>query len=267
MHRELALGIVSDEITRDLGEALDLAAGWGIQRFELREGKQRRFPFFTDEEIHLIDHALLAGTKITAVSPGIFKGHVEEAAQRRREIEDVFPRTVELAQRFGCKTIIAFAFEGCDNTPANRVQVLRAFEQIAEQAAAANLVVAFENEPAFWIDRPDTSIALLEEIGHPTLRINWDPANLHWSGQEPDAEALALLAPYLVNVHVKDYAPVEEGEPWVPLGDGIVPWDALLPDLTRHKKLAHLTIETHCQPLVRNSEASIEALRRLLAAM
>ncbi|MEM8485900.1 MAG: sugar phosphate isomerase/epimerase [Bacteroidota bacterium] len=267
MHRALEIGIVSDEITRDLGEALDRAADWGIQRFELREGKERRFPFFTDEEIHLVDHALLAGTKITAVSPGIFKGNVEEAVQRKREIEDVFPRTVELAQRFGCKTVIAFAFDGCDNAPANRLHVLRAFEQIAEQAAAADLVVAFENEPAFWIDRPDSSVALLEEIGHPALRINWDPANLHWSGQKPDAEAFAILAPYLVNVHVKDYTPDDEAEPWCPLGEGIVPWATLLPDLAGHKKIKHLTIETHCKPLVRNSEASVEALRALLDAL
>lgn len=265
MHKQLELGIVTDEITRDLGEALDQAGGWGIQRYELREGSERRFPFFTQEEIRLIDHALLAGAKITAVSPGIFKGNVQEAAQRQQEIEDVFPRTIELAQRFKCKTVIAFAFDGCDDAPANRLRVLRAFEQIAEQAAAADLVVAFENEPNFWIDRPDTSVALLEEIGHPALRINWDPANLHWSGQEPDEAALALLAPYLVNVHVKDYSPESEGEPWCPLGKGIVPWPALLPGLAGHKKIKHLTIETHCPPLVRNSEASIEALRALLA--
>ncbi len=267
MQKQVELGIVSDEITRDLSEAFDRAAGWGIQRFELREGKQRRFPFFTEEEVRIVDHALLAGTQITAVSPGIFKGNVEEVAQRRREIEDVFPRAVDLARRFQCKTIIAFAFDGCDNAPANRLHVLRAFEHIAEQAAAADLVVAFENEPEFWIDRPDTSVALLEEIGHPALKINWDPANLHWSGQEPDAEALAMLSPYLVNVHVKDYTPDDEEVPWRALGEGIVPWETLLPELVKHRRIQHLTIETHCEPLVHNSEVSINALRALLNAL
>lgn len=258
------IGIVTDEITRDLGKALDIAGGWGISRFELREGVKARFPGFTSEEVSLVDHAIQAGAKITAVSPGIFKGNVEEAAQRKRELEIVFPKAIELAQRFACNTVIAFSFDGCDGAPANRLQVLRAFEEIGEQAAEAGVTVAFENEPHFWIDKPQDTVALLEEIGHPALRINWDPANLHWSGQKPDAEAFALLKPYLVNLHVKDFTPEDKAVPWRPLGDGIVPWKDLLPLIVGESELQHLTVETHCEPLISNSEKSIDVLRSLL---
>ncbi len=260
------VGIVTDEITRDLGEALDIAGGWGISLFELREGAKARFPKFSAEEISLLDHAMQAGARVTAVSPGIFKGNVEEADQREREIEVVFPKAVELAQRFGCKTVIAFSFDGCDGAPANRLQVLRAFEKIGERAAEAGVVVAFENEPQFWIDRPRETVALLEEIGHPALRINWDPANLHWGGQMPDDEAFAILKPYLVNLHVKDFTPADKEVPWRPLGEGIVPWEELLPVIIEESDLAHLTIETHCEPLILNSEKSLDRLRKLLDA-
>lgn len=258
------LGIVTDEITRDLRKALDLAGGWGISLFELREGGRGRFPEFTAEEISLVDHAIDAGATITAVSPGIFKGNVMETGQRKREIDVVFPKAIELAKRFGCKTVIAFSFDGCDGEPAHRLEVLRAFEQIGELAAAADLVVAFENEPAFWIDRPEETVALLQEIGHPALRLNWDPANLHWSGHPPDAEAFAVLNPLLVNLHVKDFTPDDEEVPWRPLGDGIVPWQDLLPVIVAEGDLTHLTVETHCKPLIPNSEQSIEVLRSML---
>ncbi len=190
---KLDIGIVTDEISRDLGEALEIAAGWGINTFELREGGGGRFPSFTAAEVSAVDHAIKAGARISAVSPGIFKGHVAEEGDRQREIESVFPKAIELAQRFACETVIAFSFDHCDDSPAHRLMVLRAFEQIAEMAAEANVLVAFENEPHFWIDRPAKTVAMLEEIGHPALRINWDPANLHWSGQEPDKEAFELL--------------------------------------------------------------------------
>ena len=267
MPRSLDIGIVTDEITRDLGEALDYAAGWGINLFELREGSKARFPAFTAEEVSIIDHALTSGSSVTAVSPGIFKGHVEEEDQRRREIERTFPKAIELAQRFNCKTIIAFSFDGCDDAPANRLRVLKAFEQIAEQAAEADLQIAFENEPQFWVDRPEQTISLLEEIGHPSLKVNWDPANLHWSGQEPDDEALEKLKPYLVNLHIKDFTPDDEEIPWRPLGDGIVPWEALLPHVLQNTDLAHATIETHCEPLISNSERSIDHFRTLLSRL
>ncbi len=125
-------------------------------------------------------------------------------------------------------------------------------------------MVAFENEPQFWIDRPEETVALLQEIGHPALRINWDPANLHWGGQAPDDKAFVLLKPYLVNLHVKDFTPDDEEVPWRPLGDGIVPWKELLPMIVGESGLDHLTIETHCEPLVSNSEKSIDVLRKLL---
>ena len=201
---------------------------------------------------------------ITAVSPGIFKGNVEEVQQRRHEIENVFPRAIELAKRFGCKTVIAFSFDGCDHAPANRLQVLKAFEAIGEMAAAADLRVAFENEPQFWIDQPDETIALLKEIGHPALQLNWDPANLHWSGHEPDEEAFDKLNPYLINLHVKDFTPEDEVVPWRPLGEGIVPWNVLLPFITEKAGLQHLTVETHCEPLIENSKRSVERLREMM---
>ncbi len=264
MSEALEIGIVTDEITRDLGEALEIANGWGIHLFELREGRQARYPSFTSEEISIMDHAILAGAKVTAVSPGIFKGHVAEQAERQREIESVFPRAIDLARRFECNTLIAFSFDGCDGSAEDRLLVLRAFEQIAEQAAAANMVIAFENEPDFWIDKPEETIKLLQEIDHPALRLNWDPANLHWSGQEPGLAEFEKLRSHLVNLHVKDFTPDDQEVPWRPLGEGIVPWQELLPAIASASIINHVTVETHCEPLITNSEKSLEALKGLL---
>ena len=97
------------------------------------------------------------------------------------------------------------------------------------------------------------------------MKINWDPANLHWSGQVPDAEAFELLKPYLINLHIKDFTPEDDEVPWRPLGAGIVPWEDLLPHVLSHPTLAHATIETHCEPLVENSERSLDRFRDLLA--
>lgn len=264
INTKINIGIVTDEVSRNLEEALETCDEWGITHFELREGSKGRAPAFTAEEFKRIDRLVEGGGTVTAVSPGIFKGHIEDKETWRREAEDTFPRAIEMAQRFGCSTLIAFGFEECDDTRRNRLSVLKAFEAIAEQAAAAQISIAFENEPGFWIDRPEATVALLEEIGHPSLKLNWDAANLHWGGQEPDDEAVHQLKAHMINLHVKDYAPDDPENPWKPLGEGIVPWKDLLPVILDNTSLSHVTLETHCEPLVENSRKSLDYLRKLI---
>ena len=258
------IGIVTDEVSRNLEEAIELCQEWGIAHYELREGSTGRVPAFTPDELKRLDRLVENGGTITAVSPGIFKGHIEDKARWTREAQDTFPRAIDLAQRLGCTTLIAFGFEESDGRSENRLQVLKAFESIAEQVASAGMRIALENEPGFWIDRPDTTVALLDEIRHPLLRLNWDPANLHWSGQEPDDEAVDQLKDYIINLHVKDFAPGDDENPWKPLGEGIVPWKDLLPEILNNVPLSQVTLETHCEPLVENSRKSLDYLLNII---
>ena len=263
--RAIDIGVVTDEVTRNLAEALELCSGWNLARLELREGEQGRFPFFTTAEMAMLEGAMRRGSRITGVSPGLFKAPVEDTRQLRREREEVLPRTIDLAVHLECPLLIIFGFARYDGeTAANRVQVLRAFEHVAEAAADAGLTVAVENEPDFWIDRPAETVSLLDELGHPSLRLNWDPANLHWGGMEPAYEAFGLLRPHLANVHVKDFTPDDPDVPWRPLGEGITPWRDILAWVREETDLPHVTLETHCEPLIENTRLSLERLRELI---
>lgn len=263
--RTLEIGIVTDEISRDLGEALSVGQSWGLNRFELREGAERRFPAFTQKEVGLVDDAVRAGVQITAVSPGIFKSSVEDAAQRDRDMSEVLPRAIEKAVRFECPVVIAFGFAKREGEPgSNRLQVQKTFERAAEQAAEAGLILAIENEPDFWIDRSEPSASLLAEIGHPSLKINWDPANLHWGGKKPERADLEALLPFVANVHVKDFTPDDPKVPWRAIGEGTTPWEEILGWLVEDTSLAHITLETHVEPLVENARKSLDTVREML---
>ena len=266
-NRPLAIGVVTDEVSRLLPEALDLARSWGLSRFELREGRERRFPYFTPDERAAVEAALRDGAQVTAVSPGIFKGHADDEARLRRELDEVLPLAIERAVQFACPLVIVFGFERCEGEPeANRARAMKAWEKAAQQAADAGLRIAIENEPNFWIDRPEPSVKLLSEIGHPALWLNWDAANVHWGGRRPIAADVETVRPYLANVHVKDFSPDQPEAPWVPIGDGTTPWAELFGAIARQTDLAHVTLETHCEPLEENSRRSLEAMRRLLGS-
>ena len=260
-----SIGVVTDEVSRVLPEALGVATAWGISRVELREGERHRFPDLTAGEIASVESWMQDGGEVTAVSPGIFKAPAADEARLTRDLEEVLPRTIELAVRLNCPTVIAFGFDGAAGASSgDRGRVVAAFAAAAEQAAAAGLRVAVENEPGFWVDGPEASVALLHEVDHPALGLNWDPANLHWGGRLPTAADVETVEPFLLNVHVKDYGMGRPEAPWWPVGEGQTPWAELLPALA-DTDLAAVTLETHVVPLLEASRTSLAELRRLVA--
>jgi len=266
--RALDIGILTDEVSRDLAEAFEICGTWGITRFELREGSTARFPGFTAAEVGLVEERVAAGNRVTAVSPGILKGHVEHEAQWRLELDETLPRALELGARFGCPLLIVFGFERAEGeSPRLRTNVMRVFERVAREAEAAGMTVAVENEPNFWVDRALETTEMLRQIGHPGLKANWDPANSHWGGYVPEHADFEALLPYIANVHVKDHLPADENAPWRPVGSGDTPWNDYLRWIIHETALEHVTLETHCRPLEESSRRSVEWLRDAIAGI
>lgn len=264
-NRTLDIGVLTDEVSPDLAEALHVSAGWGITRFELRQGADGRFPDFRPDEIRRVEDVMREGVLITAVSPGILKGAVDDEARLRKELDETLPRTLELADRFACPVLIVFGFERYEGEPIeNRLRVQQVLVRVADAVAEAGMVVAIENEPNFWVDRPRDTAALLDEIQHPLLRTNWDPANLQWGGYKPSHEDFEVLRPYIANVHVKDYAPSNPDRLWPPVGEGEMAWPEMLRWIAEETDLPHVTLETHCLPRLESSLASVEAMRKML---
>jgi sugar phosphate isomerase/epimerase len=262
----LAVGVVTDEVSEDLEEALSMCRDWDIDRVELRQGAEGRFPNFTDAELRRVEAAIREGGEVTAVSPGILKGTVADTERLDRELEEILPRTIEAARRLDCSRVIVFGVRRAEEPPSDaRARVLRCFERAAETAADAGMTIAIENEPGFWIDDPERSARLVEAVDHPALTLNWDPANLHWGGQRPTRAGFEAVRPHLGNLHVKDYTPNDPDVPWRPVGEGVTPWGDILTWIVEDTDLAHVTLETHYTPRIEASRKSLTALRRLIA--
>ena len=263
--RSIDIGILTDEASSDLSEAFELCTQWGITRFELREGAEARFPNFRPDEVRRVEEALSGGARITAVSPGICKGAADDEERLRRELDDVLPRSLDLATRFRCPLLIVFGFQRFEREPAgNRLRAQQVFGRIADAASEAGMVVAVENEPNFWVDRPRETADLLREIGHPALKANWDPANLIWGGYTPSHEDFLELREWIANLHVKDYAPSNPDKLWPPVGQGEIPWPEILSWIANETALEHVTLETHCLPKAESSLASLVAMRKMM---
>jgi len=264
MHR-LEFGMVSDEISPDFNEAVRYGGEWGISIFELRVLKTGRIPAVDESELKEA-RALVKnnGLRVTALSPGIFKLPLSQTTKLEEELATTFPKTLDLAREFGASLVIAFGFQKEQNEkPEMFSQVVDFMSRAAEKAGKEGIRIIIENEPGFWCDSGANTAKLIQAVNSPYLRANWDPCNGYGTAERPFPEGYEAVKQYIANVHVKD---TREGSMirCVPVGEGAVNWKGQLAALVRDQLVRHITIETHCLPLVEKSKQNVETLKLYL---
>ncbi len=261
----IEIGIVSDEIALAFSDAVKTGLSWGVSRYEIRSVASGRIPYTDGNDLRLIRSFVRDGTiTVTALSPGFFKLPVSDRKEIDRQIQDGLPRTIEIARELGAPMIIVFGFQREGNQQSGERQVVvERMRQVAEAAVRAGITIAVENEPGFWCDSGSHTAQLLADVDSPGLRANWDPANAVGTGEEPYPDGYRALRKYIVNVHVKDTVRGALVE-CVPVGEGRIDWRSQLASLINDGVVRHVTVETHCPPLVEKSRRNIETLRRML---
>jgi sugar phosphate isomerase/epimerase len=264
-HPSLPLGIVSDEITTGFRDALRHGLAWGITRYEIRCLASGRVPEVEPAEWNDVLQAVKQhGVVITALSPGIFKHDLNQGAELERELTDVLPRTIVMARECGARLIIVFGFKRLPEEPADHhVLAVDYLRRAAEIAGRAGVTIAIENEPGFHCDTGINTRRIIEEAGSASLGANWDPCNAFGTEEVPFPDGYAAIKTVIVNVHAKD---TKKGSliQCVPIGEGVIDWEGQMRALMHDRIVGHVTIETHCLPLIGQSEKNVLALRHMM---
>ena len=139
----------------------------------------------------------------------------------REERLGIFRRAVDMTAELGAKLLASHAgFIPGPEDPA-RASFLDCLYEAAEYAEKKNVIFAMETgqETAELLRRT------LDEIASPSLKVNFDPANMILYDMGDPIRAVEVLGPDIAHVHVKDaLPPLRKGE-WgeeVPLGEGKV---------------------------------------------
>lgn len=259
----IALGIVSDEVSPDFDEAVRHALSWGISIYELRMLKSGRIPVVDAAELRSIQSLVKNnGLRISALSPGIFKYPLNETAKLEAEVTTVLPKTLSMAADFGASIVIVFGFQRVEGeNPANGERAIEWMRRAAGEAEKMGVTLAVENEPGFWCDSGSNTAKLIAAVNSPSLRANWDPCNGYGTPEVPYPQGYEAIKRYIGNVHVKD---TKQGSliQCVPVGEGAVDWKGQIKALVRDQVVQHVTIETHCLPLVDKSKQNVDTLKK-----
>lgn len=224
---------LTDTVTPDLDRALHYTLLWGLEGVVLRRvGKGRDLvPEVNQAKLarRLEEHDL----PLAAVVPELFEGEASDRVGWLNEIA-ALPDTLRFCKRMGCGLIVVGAFtagEGADPDAA-RAAATDALRRAADAAGRAGCRLAVRNASGSLAPSAEALATLLAEANHPALAAAWDPADASRAG-ESASDGHAALAGNVALVFASDGQ--KRGPTWTPevLGEGAIPWRAILAELAR----------------------------------
>ncbi len=114
-----------------------------------------------------------------------------------------------------------------DPSAPERRKLLERLRAVADAFALHSLRLGLETGQ----ESAETLEAALAELNHPTLGVNFDPANMILYDMGEPVAALRRLAPHVVQIHIKDAVRTTQPGTWgteVPVGQGEVDFPGLI---------------------------------------
>lgn len=114
--------------------------------------------------------------------------------------------------------------------------------RVADLFATHRINLGFETGQ----ETAETLATFLTKLNRPNVGVNFDPANMILYGKGDPIEALRVLAPWLLQCHIKDATHTKQPGTWgaeVPAGTGDVNWPAFFATLKELGYAGNLCIE------------------------
>lgn len=170
-----------------------------------------------------------------------------------------------LAHRLGIRLVTLHA--GCvPENPADprRATLLARLSEVCEAFARQGVRVAFETGQ----DPPRIMLETLDALSGLNVGVNFDPANMILYGGADPIEALRILAPRVLQLHLKDALPAKSPGEWgteVPAGRGSVDWTAFFAIVRDRLRGAAIVVEREAgDQRVEDVRAAIALARRMV---
>jgi len=278
------LGIITDELTGKLEDALPFLTNYHLHWCELREMWGKNIMNLSKEELDrakkLIDNA---GMQVSDIGSPIFKWNLPQMPAKAGEKRDEFKanfvesdadrllqQSFDLAHHFGTRKVRIFSYWRVEQPEKAYPLVRDRLAQAAQVAAKNDIVLVLENEHACNVGTGKELGHLIKDINSPALRGNWDPGNAAMLDEVPYPNGYEVVKGQFSHMHIKDVRKnaASGKKEWAPVGGGIIDWKGQIQALRKDGYDGTMSLETHYLRADRNKvESTRESLEGLLKIM
>lgn len=268
----MRISVVSDEISDDFEEAVQLGLRLGVDTYELRWLRpagsflRRRVGELSDgEALALAGVAEQHGAVISAIAPGVFQspwdGGAVEAQMSRLE------RAFHIADTLRVRSIVVHSFQPPDGRRSGICPpgVIDALSLAARRAEAAGFRLLLKNSADCYADTGVHTAAVVHAVHSDALGVSWDPCHACRLGEDATGDGYGWVAPFVRDVRIKDQAQSNgRGFEYTVLAQGTMDWPAQLRALAGDGYRGTMTLGAQMEPRLLTTMHSLDALRRLL---
>ena len=278
------LGIITDELTGQLNEALDFISSHHLHWCELREIWGKNLVNASREELDRArDLIARHDIRVSEIASPLFKWNCPQMPAKAGEKHDTFgasfteedagkllDRCFELAHFFGTRMVRIFTYWRVDDPAKAYPYVRDRMAKAAEVAARSGMILTVENEFACNVGTGRELGHLLRDVNSPSLRGVWDPGNSTLLGEVPYPDGYEAVNGLFPHMHVKDSrrnASTGKIE-WAPVGAGTIDFKGQFQALRRDRYEGTISLETHYLRAdgnkVESTRESLEGLFKVL---
>lgn len=275
------LGIITDELTGELQDALPFLTSYHLHWCELREMWGKNIMNMSKDELGRAKKLISdAGLQVSDIGSPIFKWNLPQMPAKANEKRDEFKanfvesdadrllhQSFDLARYFGTNKVRIFSYWRVEDPQKAYPYVRDKLADAARLAAKAEIVLVLENEHTCNVGTGRELGHLIKDINSPALRGNWDPGNAAMLDEIPYPNGYEAVRGQFAHVHIKDVrknATTGKKE-WAPVGGGFIDWKGQMQALHKDGYDGTMSLETHYLRADKNKvESTRESLEGLL---
>jgi len=242
------IGVVTNEISDDLEEAINVAKSWGLEYIELNG--------VWGENICDVDEATLSkairivrasGLTVTNIGSLTLRCNLEDDEEYSQHIKHLL-RSIQIAPLFDVNVVRLFSFWKEENVEEKWDRIFEKMELPIRIAEREGVILGFENVSSGNVGTSDDLERLFDRFDSPNLKLIWDPGNAYATGEmTPFPDGYEKIKNKIIHIHAKDVVFNEQGERiWKPIGQGAVDYKGQMEALYKNSYRDVIALETHC---------------------
>ena len=264
------LGVVTDEISTDLEEAIEIAKSWELKYIELHNVWEKNI---CDTDAATLSKAIRivkeSGLTVTNIDSLTLRCKLDDDEAYSQHIEHLM-RSIEIAPLFDTDVVRLFGFSKEEMTEEKWERVFEKMELPIKIAEREGVTLGVENVSSGNIGTSDDLVRLFNRFDSRNLKLIWDPGNAYAAGEEaPFPGGYEKVKEKIIHIHVKDAIFDEQGKRiWKPIGQGVVDYKGQMEALYKDGYRGVIALETHCTSAsgskIEGTKESLDGLMKII---